>query len=277
MTISVNQLEEARRALEAPLFADLAGDAAVSFEFFPPKTEKMEEALWETVRTLEPFGPSFVSVTYGAGGTTRDRTHATVARIERETSMAAAAHLTCVEASREEVDEVIEGYKAIGVDHIVALRGDPPGGAGIGGVYQPRADGYANATELTAAINRIGGFDVTFEGERIGRDGYHYVTMLQRTGAQFEIELPMTVTPLGAVARLEHPLTNFGGEQENHRRRLAEAERRLASYRGRVGEAYAFAAELNLKRAQLADVEADLAASSDEAAQTKGGENRRAA
>ncbi|MDH6262313.1 helicase-related protein [Bradyrhizobium sp. BR13661] len=126
-------------------------------------------------------------------------------------------------------------------------------------------------------IASIGGFDVTFEGERIGRDGYHYVTMLQRTGAQFEIELPMTVTPLGAVARLEHPLTNFGGEQENHRRRLAEAERRLASYRGRVGEAYAFAAELNLKRAQLADVEADLAASSDEAAQTKGGENRRAA
>ena len=126
-------------------------------------------------------------------------------------------------------------------------------------------------------IASIGGFDVTFEGERIGRDGYHYVTMLQRTGAQFEIELPMTVTPLGAVARLEHPLTNFGGEQENHRRRLAEAERRLASYRGRVGEAYAFAAELNLKRAQLADVEADLAASSDEAAQTKGRENRRAA
>ena len=131
--------------------------------------------------------------------------------------------------------------------------------------------------ENDVVIASIGGFDVTFEGERIGRDGYHYVTMLQRTGAQFEIELPMTVTPLGAVARLEHPLTNFDGEQENHRRRLAEAERRLASYRGRVGEAFAFAAELDLKRAQLAEVEANLAASGEEAVQLKGEENRRAA
>ena len=131
--------------------------------------------------------------------------------------------------------------------------------------------------EDDVVIASIGGFDVTFEGERIGRDGYHYVTMLQRTGAQFEIELPMTVTPLGAVARLEHPLANFEVEQENHRRRLAEAERRLASYRGRVGEAFAFAAELDLKRAQLAEVEANLAASGDEAVQLKGEENRRAA
>lgn len=131
--------------------------------------------------------------------------------------------------------------------------------------------------EDDVVIASIGGFDVTFEGERIGRDGYHYVTMLQRTGAQFEIELPMTVTPLGAVARLEHPLTNFDGEQENHRRRLAEAERRLASYRGRVGEAFAFAAELDLKRAQLAGVETDLAATGDEAVQMKREENRRAA
>ena len=109
------------------------------------------------------------------------------------------------------------------------------------------------------AIASIGGFDVTFEGERIGRDGYRFVTRLQRTGAQFDIELPMTVTPLGAVARLEHALTNFENEQENHRRRLAEAERRLASYRGRVGEAFAFAAELDLKRAELAEIEVDLA------------------
>ena len=131
--------------------------------------------------------------------------------------------------------------------------------------------------EDDVVIASIGGFDVTFEGERIGRDGYHYVTMLQRTGAQFEIELPMTVTPLGAVARLEHPLTNFDGEKENHRRRLAEAERRRASYHGRVGEAFAFAAELDLKRAQLAEVEANLAASGEEAVQMKGEENRRAA
>ena len=99
MTISVDQLEEAQRALAAPLFADLAGDAVVSFEFFPPKNEKMEAALWDAVKTLEPLGPRFVSVTYGAGGSTRERTHATVARIQRETSLAAAAHLTCVEAS----------------------------------------------------------------------------------------------------------------------------------------------------------------------------------
>jgi hypothetical protein len=115
------------------------------------------------------------------------------------------------------------------------------------------------------AIASIGGFDVTFEGERVGREGYRYVTMLQRTGAQFEIELPVTVTPLGAVARLEHALANFDGEQENYRRRLAAAERRLASYRARVGEAFAFAAEFDLKRAQLAEVEADLANNGDSA------------
>src|SRR6202048_2456882 len=126
-------------------------------------------------------------------------------------------------------------------------------------------------------IASIGGFDVTFEGERVGREGYRFVTMLQRTGAQFEIELPMTVTPLGAMARLEHALTNFEGEQENYRRRLAEADRRLASYRARVGESFAFAAELDLKRAQLAEVEANLAASGEDAVQLKGEENRRAA
>jgi hypothetical protein len=115
------------------------------------------------------------------------------------------------------------------------------------------------------AIASIGGFDVTFEGERVGREGYRYVTMLQRTGAQFEVELPVTVTPLGAVARLEHALANFDGEQENYRRRLAAAERRLASYRARVGEAFAFAAEFDLKRAQLAEVEADLANNGDSA------------
>src|SRR6202043_2031804 len=109
------------------------------------------------------------------------------------------------------------------------------------------------------AIAAIGGFDVTFEGERVGREGYPYVAMLQRTGAQFEIELPVTVTPLGAVARLEHALTNFDGEQENYRRRLFDAERRLASYRARVGEAFAFGAELDLKRAELAEIRVDLA------------------
>jgi len=130
----------------------------MSFEFFPPKTEAMEESLWQAIRRLEPLAPEFVSVTYGAGGSTRERTHRTVRRILTETNLKPAAHLTCVGASREEVDEVIREYWAAGVRHVVALRGDPPGG--VGGVYVPRDDGYANATELTAAIRRIAPFDV---------------------------------------------------------------------------------------------------------------------
>src|SRR3569623_2542146 len=106
MTLSVNQLEEARRARDAPLYADVGGDIELSFEFFPPKTEKMEEQLWEAIGTLPPLAPRFVSVTYGAGGSTRERTHATVARIARETDIPAAAHLTCVEATKEEIDAV---------------------------------------------------------------------------------------------------------------------------------------------------------------------------
>lgn len=158
MTISVNQLEEARRALDAPLFADMAGDAAVSFEFFPPKSAKMEETLWEAVRTLEPLGPRFVSVTYGAGGSTRERTHATVARIQRETSLAAAAHLTCVEASRDEIDQVAEEYWAAGVRHIVALRGDPPV---AGQKFQAHSQGYANAAELVAGLKKLHPFEIS--------------------------------------------------------------------------------------------------------------------
>lgn len=158
MTISVNQLEEARRALDAPLFADMAGDAAVSFEFFPPKSAKMEETLWEAVRTLEPLSPRFVSVTYGAGGSTRERTHATVARIQRETSLAAAAHLTCVEASRDEIDQVAEEYWAAGVRHIVALRGDPPV---AGQKFQAHRDGYANAAELVAGLKKLHPFEIS--------------------------------------------------------------------------------------------------------------------
>ena len=130
----------------------------MSFEFFPPKTPEMEETLWAAIRRLEPLNPAFVSVTYGAGGATRDRTHRTVKRILDETSLVPAAHLTCVGAAREEVDAVIADYWAAGVRHIVALRGDPPGG--VGGVYEPRADGYANATELTRAIRRIAPFEV---------------------------------------------------------------------------------------------------------------------
>jgi len=159
-------LAEARALLLSPLgpVARAGQDASrprVSFEFFPPKSDEAEANLWKAIQRLAPLNPAFVSVTYGAGGSTRERTHRTVERILTETDLRPAAHLTCVDASRDEVDAVIEGYKAAGVRHIVALRGDPPGGAGIGGVYQPRADGYANATELTRAISRIGGFDIT--------------------------------------------------------------------------------------------------------------------
>ena len=159
-------LADARALLLSPLgpvarAGDNADPVRVSFEFFPPKTDVAEQNLWQAIRRLEPLNPAFVSVTYGAGGSTRERTHRTVQRMLTETTLKPAAHLTCVEASRAEVDEVIESYKAIGVNHIVALRGDPPGASGIGGAYQPRADGYANATELTAAISRVGGFDVT--------------------------------------------------------------------------------------------------------------------
>ena len=131
----------------------------VSFEFSPPKTPEAEENLWQAIRRLEPLDPVFVSVTYGAGGSTRDRTHRTVLRMLRETRLKPAAHLTCVEASREEVDEVVRDYWDAGVRHIVALRGDPPGR--IGGAYTPRADGYANATELTAGIRAIAPFEVS--------------------------------------------------------------------------------------------------------------------
>ena len=115
--------------------------------------------LWQAIRRLEPLNPEFVSVTYGAGGSTRERTHRTVLRMLRETTLKPAAHLTCVEASRCDVDEVIADYWNAGVRHIVALRGDPPGK--IGGVYEPRDDGYANATELSRAIKARGPFEVS--------------------------------------------------------------------------------------------------------------------
>ena len=138
------------------------GDIEVSFEFFPPKTEKMEEALWSAVRRLEPLAPGFVSVTYGAGGSTRERTHNTVSRLVRETTLKPAAHLTCVNATKAEIDDVVRGYGAAGVRHIVALRGDPP--AGVGTRYQPHPGGYAQAADLVAGIKRIGGFEVSVGG-----------------------------------------------------------------------------------------------------------------
>lgn len=132
---------------------------SISFEFFPPKTEKMEAALWRAVEALAPLEPAFVSVTYGAGGSTRERTHDTVARIVRETRMKPAAHLTCVSATRDEVDEVIAAYASVGVSHIVALRGDPA--EGVGEAYRPHPGGYPYASDLVAGIARRGGFEIS--------------------------------------------------------------------------------------------------------------------
>jgi methylenetetrahydrofolate reductase (NADPH) len=125
---------------------------SISFEFFPPKTEEMEANLWETIKRLAPLHPSFVSVTYGAGGSTRERTHATITRMLSETDLLPAAHLTCVGASCAEIDDVIGRYYDVGVRHIVALRGDPVGG--IGTAYTAHPDGYGNSAALVAGIKR---------------------------------------------------------------------------------------------------------------------------
>ena len=142
---------------EAPLFADLAGDFSVSFEFFPPKTEKMEAALWEAVQSLAPLAPQFVSVTYGADGSTRDRTHQTVARIARETAIPPAAHLTCVGASKAEIREIAQGYWNSGIRHIVALRGDAPAGE----IFSPHPEGFANAVALVAGLKEVAPFEIS--------------------------------------------------------------------------------------------------------------------
>jgi methylenetetrahydrofolate reductase (NADPH) len=134
-------------------------DVTVSFEFFPPKTPEMEATLWSSIERLAPLNPSFVSVTYGAGGSTRERTHNTVKRIVQETDLKPAAHLTCVSATKEEIDQVIQDYWDAGVRHIVSLRGDPP--EGIGEKYEPYPGGYVNASDLTEGIKRIGDFEVS--------------------------------------------------------------------------------------------------------------------
>src|SRR5690348_17392978 len=131
----------------------------VSFEFFPPKTPEMEQSLWDCIKRLAPLQPNFVSVTYGAGGTTRERTHATVKRILDETALTPAAHLTCVAATKAEIDAVIRGYAQAGVRHIVALRGDPPGG--LGERYAPHPGGYKNAADLVAGIKRVADIEVS--------------------------------------------------------------------------------------------------------------------
>ncbi|MCH8490713.1 MAG: methylenetetrahydrofolate reductase [NAD(P)H] [Oceanicaulis sp.] len=136
-----------------------SGAPRVSFEFFPPKTEDMETRLWQSIGRLAPLGPAFVSVTYGAGGSTRERTHRTVKRIVDETDLLPAAHLTCVSATKAEIDDVIRSYWDAGVRHIVSLRGDPP--EGIGERYIPHPGGYENAADLSAGIRAIGDFEIS--------------------------------------------------------------------------------------------------------------------
>lgn len=151
------------RWLSGPRFAPLPSRAPraaapkISFEFFPPKTETLETQLWSCIRRLEPLAPHFVSVTYGAGGSTQERTHATVLRLVRETSLIPAAHLTCVGASRGEVDDVARRYWDAGVRHIVALRGDPPGQE----PYEAHPQGYAYAADLVAGLKRVADFDIS--------------------------------------------------------------------------------------------------------------------
>ncbi len=138
---------------------DIGERIRASFEFFPPRSENMEARLWDTVKRLEPLQPHFVSVTYGAGGSTRERTLRIVRRIGAETSLFPAAHMTCVDASRCEVDAVITSFVEAGITRFVALRGDP--GAGVGAAYVPHPDGYKNGAELTAALRRLGATDIS--------------------------------------------------------------------------------------------------------------------
>ncbi len=138
---------------------DIGDSVRVSFEFFPPKNDDMETRLWDTVKRLEPLAPHFVSVTYGAGGSTRERTSRTVNRILTQSGLTPAAHMTCVNASRAEVDEVIAEFVGMGVRNFVALRGDPA--EGVGEQYRPHPDGYSNGAELAAAIRKQGDFDVS--------------------------------------------------------------------------------------------------------------------
>jgi len=144
--------------LKPSLFAEKAKDIDVSFEFFPPKTEQMEQTLWHSIRKLENLKPSMVSVTYGAGGSTRERTHATIARMLKETDLVPAAHLTCVAATKGEIDDVAREYWDLGVRHIVALRGDMPT---IGQAYAPHPQGYENAADLVQGLKKIGNFDIS--------------------------------------------------------------------------------------------------------------------
>ncbi|EJJ25782.1 methylenetetrahydrofolate reductase [NAD(P)H] [Rhizobium sp. CF142] len=157
-------------------------DIAISFEFFPPKSEEMEGQLWNTVRDLQDWNPEFVSVTYGAGGTTKAPTLSTVTRFLTDTPLATASHLTCVSATKEETHQVVDSFRKAGVTHFVALRGDAPGG--VGAPYQPHPGGYANAAELVAGLKQIGNFEISVsaypEKHPESRDQAADIEMLKR-------------------------------------------------------------------------------------------------
>ena len=155
MGSALNALEGLDRL---PIASSLPDDVTVSFEFFPPKTEKSEATLWNSIQRLAPINPSFISVTYGAGGSTRERTHSTVARILKETDLTPAAHLTCVGHSRNEIEEIACAYWEEGVRHIVALRGDPPD---QGPTWRPHPDGYLHANDLVEGLKKIGDFEIS--------------------------------------------------------------------------------------------------------------------
>ena len=157
MTATLERWLTGPRVPAVPARATGQAAPALSFEFFPPRTEALENQLWSCIRRLEPLGPRFVSVTYGAGGSTQARTHATVSRIVAETRLTPAAHLTCVGASRGEVDDVARQYWDLGVRHIVALRGDAPAGED----YRPHPDGYSYAADLVAGLKRVADFEIS--------------------------------------------------------------------------------------------------------------------
>ncbi len=140
------------------LITPIRNDISVTFEFFPPKTDIAQTRLWECIDKLTPVGPNFVSVTYGADGSTRGRTHDTVHKLVTETGLKTAAHLTVAGASRAEIDEILDAYADMGVEHIVALRGDAPGN---NGTFEPHPDGYANALELVEGIRKRHDFDIS--------------------------------------------------------------------------------------------------------------------
>ena len=227
----------------------------VSFEFSPPKTDEAEEKLWQAIRRLEPLQPAFVSVTYGAGGSTRDRTHTTVKRIVEETSLSPAAHLTCVAHTKGEIDEIVRGYWDAGIKHIVALRGDMPG---MQGKYQAHPDGYASTPELIEGIRKIAPFEISVsaypERHPDSASGEQDIELLK---AKVDAGATRALTQFGfdteALARFRDRVVNAGHRRadrarhhpdDEHQRHFAHGQRR-----GRVGAGLAGTASMTASTA----------------------------